>query len=319
MPDNRSWLQKHWIDLVLVTLLLVVIGISLALPPLEHWQDCSQHLTSMGKIASLCRPYEITDIPALCVVGLLLILGWRFVSQVGLPGGFTLTRRVKATEALVKTQSERQQLHEEQLNDLRLQINSTAMSQAIATVNVNMVDTQKNLRELAFKEAEFLPDEANLEAAGVAPETAADTAAGMHTLDRDFLAIGEPPLRVFTEHARKLDSEDHSVQSIDNRISLYSTLVDQWATLTDELQIQTSPPIPPTKSMPPEVFIELRTQFLSLFREELDGTSLIRNRVAHGEYVPDDQISDSIQATKKLRTLWRGKIRETVRARRPTS
>jgi hypothetical protein len=274
----------------LVILLLGIIIVSLVLPVSAGWKVCAQQLSSSGVVASVCRPYQITDIPVICVIALLIIIGWRFVSQVGIPGVVTLTRRVSAAEDKANAQGARQAVHDEQLKLVELKLQQYVSNQATATggsatsnnnmiINVNLAGT---VAKINSKESEFPA----IDQVGGAP------------------IVGADQIEDFTFH--KLLVSPIVLTQSKEPAPLVQSLAEKWKKFSDDIGLETSRPIdlPGASAVGVNNLKLLRSGFLGLFEDEITDLKLVLTLLSNGTEIGEVNLENAVTAVDKLDEIW---------------
>lgn len=270
---------EHW-RLAAVAMLL---GFALIGALFGWFEVCSDSLNDEGDVVRLCRPPMATDFAVLVGMTILLALIWDQLSEMGIPGLFTLKRRLDQAEGMIhlnRAETERQGHRQEQL-ETQLALSVTRLEQSLATVtsassHASIGDTYYVLSERGLSElAEKLPGKTSTARTG-----------------RTTTPLQEP---VNTDPSRAL---------------LVSRLLAAW----EELQGELEPP--PVESDKPAMTVAeyneasaRNSRFRTLFREEINAVRAARNTVAHARPISDAALEEALGiATELLRILRSGNL-----------
>ena len=113
-----------------LALLTVVVGVVLVAT--DHARVCSDVLTATGQVVATCHAPEATDGIVLAYGLLVLLLLGPDLAEVGVPGLFTLRRRVDEHEARLETEEGHRDLLESQIVSLSARVEQTATAAARA-------------------------------------------------------------------------------------------------------------------------------------------------------------------------------------------
>jgi hypothetical protein len=290
---KKSKFAAAW-PAVSVSLLLAIILASLVMPRAEGWKVCAQQLSTAGVAVNVCRPYQLTDVPVLCIIAILIIVGWTFVSQIGIPGFVTLTRRVSQTEEKVQSQGSLQALHEQRLNAMQLQM-TMASAQATATggnanannsIVVNLGNTRANID---LKSEQFPPP---------------DVVAPAEVSSLDYIRN--------LKWGGKSDEHTFALTTASEEAPLITKFKSEYDSLAAQLGLGGVTPVESSKAsrgIAPEEVETLRTSFLEIFNDEIKDLELAETAASSGKLVSEIQLTNAIESVNKLKEIWERGLR----------
>lgn len=249
---------------------------------LGWFQICSDSLAADGTVVPLCRPPVATDLAVLVGLTVLLALVWDQLSEMGIPGLFTLKRRIDQAESMIRItheETEKQARKQEQLETQMaltvMRFEQSLLSTATASSNASIGDVYILNESSLSKMAEDLPEKAS---AGRRKNHPPNVTA---------------PAEVSPERA-----------------ILVSRLLSAWA----QIQAWLEPPAAGIEGMELtpleyEEATDRRHRFLALFREELQAVRAARNTAAHSRPISDEALEEALKiAHELLRILRAGNI-----------
>lgn len=121
-----------------LALLAALVGVALVA---SDWaRVCSDALTGGGQVVTTCHAPQATDAVVVAYVLFVLLLLGPDLAEAGVPGLFTLRRRVDEHESRLETEEDRRELLESQLLSLsaRMEQAATAAAQAVGVDALNI-------------------------------------------------------------------------------------------------------------------------------------------------------------------------------------
>jgi hypothetical protein len=131
-PARRRRVRSGPIDRVRRTVALLAVVAGVALVATGQAKVCSDNLTGSGQVVTTCHDPQATDAVVLGYGLLVLLLLGPDLAEAGVPGLFTLRRRVDEHETRLDTEEGHRELLETQLQTLSARLEQTAAAEARA-------------------------------------------------------------------------------------------------------------------------------------------------------------------------------------------
>jgi hypothetical protein len=130
--DRGRGARSRPIDQVRRGLALLAVLVGVALAATDRPRVCSDAVTSGGQVVRICHTPQMTDGIVLGYGLFVLLLLGPDLAEVGVPGLFTLRRRVDEHESRLETEEDRRELLESQVTTLSARVEQTVTATARA-------------------------------------------------------------------------------------------------------------------------------------------------------------------------------------------
>jgi hypothetical protein len=301
-----------------------------------RWHVCTQQaVQGATQTVTTCNAPTATDPAVLAILGLVFILLWQDISELGLPGGFTIKRRLEHQEQQTAKTQERQERLEDRL--LLVQQQVTSASASASNANNIYVYTRGLPDAVDAKSAVFRGDKPADDGGGarvvpkpppVAPpapvagsesdgrdgsEPGGEGEDRLHiaggtdqpVADEEMSADEAEPETVAGDRLRVVDGEhEHELEELE-LIRLWARL-ERWVKIGDIWSRQRNSRIGSWPAdlawalqLPPSTLDGI-ARWRNIFADELTAVAAVRNAVAHGGAVWEGDLRNTLAAARRL-------------------
>lgn len=278
-----------------------MLGVVAVVSAVGRWETCHTELPSIGVKATVkvCDPVAVMDVPFLAVVALALLLLAPDITEFGLPGGFSVKRRLQEQEAKSMRQETRQDALEQRVDLVQQQVQAQTAVAAVnntIVVDSDRVRTSTDEKTAAFEASETA--EGSEEPAERGEERERDDGVEEEQTQRRDLGdlsrawIAEPP------------NSERAQQEIE-LLQLWAQL-ERWVLVADAWRANRRSKVgvwPPTVGwalgLEPSKLDDI-LRWRGIFAEELDFVRATRNSIAHRIPVSDHDLDNALLAARRL-------------------
>jgi hypothetical protein len=130
--------RTTWLDRVRRTLALLAVLVAVGIVASGRGRVCSESVTGAGAVVTTCRAPQATDGVVIGYALLVLLLLGPDLAEAGVPGLFTLRRRVDEHESRLDTEEDRRELLESQLVSLSARLTQVSTAHAVGVDALNI-------------------------------------------------------------------------------------------------------------------------------------------------------------------------------------
>lgn len=246
-----------------------------------------------------------TDPGVLAVLGLVLVLLWQEIAEVGLPGGISIKRRLEQQKEATEQQARRADQLDRQIIALQLEMQAVASARAQASSTTEVYFSLDGIVKSADEKlARFYVEEEKRQ-----PTTEEQVAKEAESADKGP-ADGRrrvqrrPPRRLIGKLAADLGTKSEPVKQAE--LLRAAARLERWATLAEDwIQHQAigAPLAPETASLALGLSADKLDDLIrwkTIFADELTGVFAARNSLVHAIPLTSEDLDNALHAAARL-------------------
>jgi len=130
--------QPRWADRIRRAAAILAVLVAVGFVGFDWAQVCAQSVTGSGNVVTACRAPQATDGLVIAYGLFILLLLAPDLAELGVPGLFTLRRRVEEQESRLQTEEGRRELLETQLASVSARLTSVSTARAVGVDALNI-------------------------------------------------------------------------------------------------------------------------------------------------------------------------------------